>query len=135
MGPEELVPSLLFIGALPSLPVYDKPLPIQKERMASMALPRAEMTTITTVLRIEKALRSELPPAIQNHFKPGDLVRVYKEQVKKWCGPVIIMRCSNKEITVPDGMKAKNYGISQALPYQTNNSDRDLKSLLSGLRK
>lgn len=47
MGPEGLVPSLLVFVVLPSLPVINKPLPNQRDRMAAMALSKAEMATVT----------------------------------------------------------------------------------------
>lgn len=72
IGPECPVPSLLLFGVVPSLPVINKPLPSQKERMEAMALTRAEISTITAELRTSQAIRSKLPPSTQFHFETGD---------------------------------------------------------------
>lgn len=55
---EDLMPSLLVFGVIPSLPVINKPVSSQKEIMAAIILGRAEMSTITVELRITQALKS-----------------------------------------------------------------------------
>lgn len=104
MGPGGLVPPLLVFGVIPSLPVINKNLHDQRERMAALSFARAEMATITAELRIAQALSSKLPPARKFAFAPGDHVRVYKEQGKPWCGPVRVVRTCVKEVTVSDGV-------------------------------
>lgn len=92
MGPEVLVPSFLVFGVIPSLPVINKPLPNQGERMAALSLVRAKMATITEELKTAQALRSELSPATHFSFSAGDEVRVYKEREMHWCVLVKVIR-------------------------------------------
>lgn len=68
-------------------------------------------------------------------FNLGDEVHVYREQDRKWSGPVKVMRTAGKEITVTDGVKYAMYGISQVIPFRADARDRDLRRLLTGLQK
>lgn len=76
MRPEGLIPSLLVYGVIPSLPVINKTLTDQKERIAAVALAHSKMATVHAELRISRAIRSKLPPATHFHYESRDLVRV-----------------------------------------------------------
>lgn len=122
LGHHGLMPTLLVFGELPALPLVDQKNLNQKERMKA---PRCEMDTITAENRIKKALRSRLQPATRYHIVPGDLVRVYREDSRKWVGPVQVTRVDHKIIYVTDGVKTKAFNRVQNLPVRTNNPSED----------
>lgn len=61
-----------------------------------MALAHTEMAMVTAQIQIKQALQSKLPPTTRYDFQPGDPVQIYKENFKKWCGPVQILRVRDK---------------------------------------
>lgn len=65
--PEGLVPSFILFGVLLSLPVFNKPLNAEKQRMEAMVLAKAEMSTTTVEIMNKRALRSKLPPSTHYH--------------------------------------------------------------------
>lgn len=124
--PERLVPSLLVFVVILSLPVINKPLPTQTERVAAMPLARSEVGTVTAELRISMAIQFKLPHATHLDFVPGGYVRVYKEKDSRWCGPFRIIRVRNKEVTVTYGKSTRTYGIAQAIRYKSTVYDSEL---------
>ncbi len=79
MGPEGLVPSLLFFGMLPRFPPLNTPLPRQADRMLALEIARTEMASITSQLRIATAVKAKLQPASKYLIEPGIEVYVCKE--------------------------------------------------------
>lgn len=78
-----------------------------------------------------------MPPATKFRLVPGDDIRVYKENEMEWCGPVKIIRIDRK-VNITDGKTRRTYriGLSQVIPVQASNNDKDLKRLLcSTIRK
>lgn len=61
MDPEGLVPSLLVFGVVLSIPVINKTLPEERDRMAALSMARTDMATVTAELRISQAIKSKLP--------------------------------------------------------------------------
>lgn len=88
MGPEELVPSLIIFGVMPSVLVINKSLPEQRERMEYLSLVPAEMATLTAEIYISQAIKSRLPPATPFLFSTGYQIRVYKKVERRWCSPL-----------------------------------------------
>lgn len=68
MSGEGPVSSLHVFEDIPSLSVYNKPLPTQKERMAAMVFAGAETSNVAAKLLVKQALRPNLPSATQYHF-------------------------------------------------------------------
>lgn len=50
------------------------------------------MEQITNEHRIQRTLRSKIPPSSRYFIKPGDLARVYREGPKKWVVPVEVVK-------------------------------------------
>lgn len=73
--PDDLVPSLLVFGVLPTFPWPNtKPL-FQSEQFKYFKTARAEMETIVAEKRIRRALKSKIPPTTKYLIKPGDQLR------------------------------------------------------------
>ena len=121
------MPSLLVFGVLPSLPSPNTRSPDQVERFHALRTAKAELEQIVAEKRISTALRSKLPPATKYLIKPGDQVRVYREQTRKWEGPFTVHRTTPKIISVTDGRKVKQFNISSVLPIAPQSNDADLK--------
>lgn len=49
-------------------------------------------------------------------FNPGDEVRVYKEQDRRWCGLVQGISTAREEVTVPERGNVMNFDLSNLLP-------------------
>lgn len=136
MGPEGIVPSLLVYGSLPTFPAVGMNIPEQKTRMKALAAAKQEMASITAKLRIQQALRSRLPPATQYALKPGDMVRVYRDQgtgaSKKgdWTGPWEIVKICGKEVFVDWNGEHKHFNISKVIPDPAQTGDHDLERLI-----
>lgn len=109
MSSEELVLPFLVFEVLSSLPIHNKPLTSQTKGMVAMALVHIEMRTTTAELCIKRDFLLELPPANKHYFKPGDLIKVYNRQEKKWCRPVTMVWCYNKQVTESDGIRTKTH--------------------------
>ena len=75
VGTEELVPSLLAFGIHAKyVPTgLDPDLPNQRQRQEAIRLAREEFSRISNKLRIEHALRSNIPSSADKFFNVGDL--------------------------------------------------------------
>ena len=84
VGPEGVVRSLLAFGVHPRYITagLDADLPNQRQRNEAIRLAREEFSQISNRLRIEHALRSNVPSSADKFFKVGDLVRVYRGELK-----------------------------------------------------
>lgn len=58
------------------------------------------METIVTEQILRRYFKSKLPSAIKYLIKPGDQVRDYRENSKRWDGPSTVIKISNKNISV-----------------------------------
>ncbi len=130
LGPNGLVPTLLVYGSLPSLPIPLQTDMDQKYRMEALATARAEMETIVAAQRIQKGLRSKIPPSAKYLFKPGEDVKVFREEPKKWIGPFSVVRVENKIITVTDGTKTKPFNVAQVMLMTAPKHDKELRRAL-----
>ena len=63
-----------------------------------MRAARAEMETIVAGLRVNTALRSNLPAATMQEIKTGDRVMVHREDIKIWAGPYTVIRVIDKQV-------------------------------------
>lgn len=134
MGPNGLIPSLLVFGTLPRFPGIEASHPNQRERFQALKTARAEMEAIVAETRIQKALRSKLPPATKYLILPGDLVRVFRERSGRWEGPFTVTKVSKKIISVTDGIKVREFNITAILPIAPRTGDQDLKHDMTTLQ-
>lgn len=51
--------------------------------MNALSLAGEEMASITAELRVKRALMSNLPPVSKHLIRPGDEVKVYRENSKR----------------------------------------------------
>lgn len=84
------MPSLLVFEVLTTLPALETNLPSQNQRMAIVDRSKTEMAFIRARLCIQQVLRSNLSPATEFNVPPGDKVRVFREDDRKWHGPYIV---------------------------------------------
>ncbi|MEM1283154.1 MAG: reverse transcriptase domain-containing protein [Chlamydiota bacterium] len=115
MGPEGLVPSLLVFGSLPRFPCVNSTLPNQRERMRALEVARAEMSTVTSELRIRKAMLSKVPRNADLVLNPGDMVRVFRETDRKYLGPYPVIRVDGKQVFILINDKEIQHSIHQVL--------------------
>ncbi len=138
-GPKRLVPSLLVFGTLPRFPTVNTKLPAQRERMHALQLARTEMATITSELRIRKAIMSKLPRNCDLIVRPGDQVRVCRETDKKYVGPCPVLRVDGKQLFFLTGNKEVQHSLHQILPARefdrTVNGDQHLDILHAVLQQ
>ena len=134
VGPDGLVPSLLVFGAVPSYPITNKDFPGQESRMKAIIDVRSEYGKIVSELRIQKPIRSKLPPDTKFDLRAGDKVLVYREK-RGWTGPFTLQSICGKNCYVSDGSKTVKFNVVQLLPYSADKRNHDLKRLLTGIRE
>ena len=122
-GPNGLVPYTLVFGTQPAFPIAPRSNPTQMTRFAALRSAREEMAQIICERRLNEASRRKLPESTSYLLKPSDKVRVYRESSKAWDGPFFITKTDRKVVTVTDGVKAKNFNISQIRPASTTVPD------------
>lgn len=127
MRQEGLVPSLLVFGVLPSFLGPSSSNKNQLERFNALQLARAEMKSIVAENRIKISLRSKLPHATRYLIRPGQEVRVYRENKNKWEGPCEVTEVVDKVIYVTDDIKLKQVNKSAVLPMPPKINDPELK--------
>lgn len=81
---------------MPALPVPDNKSTIQKDRIAALKAAKEEMERISAEQKLLRALRSKLPPSAKYHIQPGDIVRVFREETRKWIGPFKVLKSSGR---------------------------------------
>ncbi|MEM6805931.1 MAG: reverse transcriptase domain-containing protein, partial [Bacteroidota bacterium] len=91
-------------------------LPKQEDRMRAIQIARTEMSTITSELRIRKAMLSKVPRNANLTLKPGEKVRVFRETDKKYLGPYPVVRVDGKQVFVLVKDKEVQHSIHQVLP-------------------
>ena len=110
MNCDGLFPSLLVFGVLPRFPSFRTALPNQTERMRALSAARTEMETITSELRLSKALLTALPAATKQVFKAGQEVLVFREKERvRWTGPYKITKIHGKQAFIDrDGTEVQH---------------------------
>lgn len=66
-GPDDLVPTLLFVGVMPRLPIKPHNLPDQVIRMKAMKQARYEAVKLVARSRFATAITSNVPAAADGH--------------------------------------------------------------------
>ena len=129
LGPEGVVPSVLVFGEFPSLrTLHEAPIPkvalVDRSRIANAA--RKEMEHHMAHMRVQRALRHQVPRSADTVFQPGDKVLVWRERIVnnricEWVGPcdVVTVDYSAKIVHVKDTRDGlpRPYNIAQVKPY------------------
>ena len=119
MGENGLVPSLLTFGVIPRFPILNTELPTQQERLEALKKAQAEMNSIVAERRIKRALLHKVPNASNYVFRPGTEVLVYREDEKKWKGPLTVKAVNEKIATLrnDDNGAEADFNVQQLKPY------------------
>ena len=117
-GPQGLVPTLLVFGVLPRIIEKLHDLPDQRERFRIMDTAKKEFQDIIAKQQLDRGLRKNPPPASEYRFQTNQPVYVYREKLKHWTGPHLVMSCDKKQVLVNLGKRegASNFNISQIKP-------------------
>lgn len=116
MEPEGLVPSYLVFEILPRHRCLNTKLPLQAKRMKLLQNARAEMASIVSEMHISEALRSKPPSVASIIHAPGDMVRLYLDNDKKFLGPFLVIKVEDKEIFVDYDGPLEHINCSQVIP-------------------
>ena len=119
-GPDGNVPSLLVFGVLPKIPHVQVRSTSQEERMKALKLAREEYERIVARRRIQHGLLQKPPPSADFRFSPGQPVYVYRENLKHFTGPHLVMHIDEKKALVDLGERTgpRSFNISQLKPAQ-----------------
>lgn len=101
--------------------------------MKALESPRKKMSTITSELRIRRALASKVPRKADLIVKTNDLVRVYRETDRRYIGPFPVVEVENKQIFVLQGNRRVQYSLHQIIPqteYKELVNGENLASIL-----
>jgi hypothetical protein len=96
IGTDGIVPTLLVYGSMPRFRAagLDARLQPNSERFRCMATARAEYTRIVKHQRVQRLLRTRVPPAADRQLHIGQHVFVWREKERKYCGPFAILNLS-----------------------------------------
>lgn len=147
LGPEGLVPSALVFGVYPSTHVFEEPRdpkPTLQERAKLANTIRAEMDSQMALLRVNRALRHDVPPASDSVYEIGDQVLVFREKqvnnrIGEWLGPFTVcgVNMDSKLVYVhlKESESPKAFGLAQVKKYHppeisTNHLFTDLHDAL-----
>lgn len=134
MGPHGLVPSLLVFSALPTCPAPLQHKPRQVDRFKALNAARREMEASVAEQHIRLALTSKLPLATRFNLEPGQQVRVYREEHRRWIGPYNkVARISDKQVYITDGKTTRPFNITHVIPATAISKDTDWKQTLRHL--
>lgn len=118
MGPDGLVPSLLAFGRLPLFPAHEGH-PTQGQRKASVTVALVEASQAACEARVNKAIRSQVPPSARLLVHLGQKVTIFRENSRRWEGPFTVTRIVRKSVWVTDGLKVETFPISAVLSVYT----------------
>lgn len=124
-GPKGLVPTLLVFGILPRMPVNPRDLPEQRVRFKIMKDARDEMTKLTALTRIQRALNCYVPMATDLDIRISDRVLIYRERPKRWEGPYSVIDVRGKMVVTDVDGKHRHFSIDKVRPYQEDTQDAE----------
>lgn len=103
--------------------------------MIALQAARKEMATITSQLRIIRALLSKVPRKADTAFQEGDQVWIFRETDKVSSGTFPILRVYGKQLFILDGKREVQFSTRQAILVkdfdELENGDRTMKALHS----
>jgi hypothetical protein len=96
IGTDRIVPTLLVYGSMPRFCAagLDARLQPNSERFRCMTTARAEYTRIVNHQRVQRLLRTRVPPAADRQLHIGQHMFVCREKERKYCGPFAILNMS-----------------------------------------
>jgi hypothetical protein len=98
--------------------------------MKALEAARAEMETITSELRVRRALSAIIPTASTEPYSAGQKVLVYRDnESPHWQGPYSIIRIENKQVYIDRNGKEVQHSISQIKPYIDSINDESMNTL------
>jgi hypothetical protein len=105
------------------------------DRMKALEAARAEMETITSELRVRRALSANIPTASTKSYSAGQKVLVYREtESPHWQGPYNIIRIENKQVYIDRNGREVQHSISQIKPYVDSINDESMNTLCCMLK-
>ena len=129
VNPEGLVPSLLLFGTVPRFEPHSSRLPNHEARMRAMTVARREMDDVTARLKLQRALRSKLPPATEYVIRPGDNVYAYDERTKRYNGPFRVNKTFERNAWIQREDGERQYSTDRLLPTNVANGTHFIESL------
>lgn len=135
-GPSGLVPTLLVFGSIPRMPIHPEDLPNQRARMSALHKARSHMSELMAKERLSKAVRSQVPNAVDLQINIGDNVWVYRDDPGKWIRPMRVVDLDNKSVFVNWNGRVTIMSIDRCKPYKTQDepTDNDIANEPSTLR-
>jgi len=148
LGPEGLVRSALVFGSMPSLAMLGStpdPRATLEDRAAIANSARKSMQQQMAKLRVQRALRHQVPAAADRHFQVGQNILVWREKlianrIGEWVGPFEIVMVSEETklvyISDVENQPPRPYSFAQVKPYLAPSDSierhmRDLQAMLS----
>lgn len=118
---------MLVFGSLPTLPILSTDRPSKRLRLEALRKAREEMATIVAAQRLSRAFNGLLCHDARYTISRGDMVRIYRERIWSWEGPLIVQRISAKQACVQDHAgKLRQFNIVQILLESFSEDDRTL---------
>ena len=95
-GLDSNVPSLLVFGAPPKIPHVQMRYTSQEEGMKALRSAHEEYERIMARRRVRNGLLQKPPPSADFRFSPGEPFYVYRENLKHFTGPHLVMHIVEK---------------------------------------
>jgi hypothetical protein len=117
LGPDGLVPCVLFFGSFPRLPaVFQEQSLSNRKRFLLMATAKEEYMKQISKFGVNVGLRHNVPAASAIKYCIGDSVYTYREKPRAWTGPHQVVGVDGKYILVDVGTKLTSFSISHLKP-------------------
>jgi hypothetical protein len=110
---------------MPRLPDFPTEAPSQLERFKCLYQARKEYERWVCAQRIRTALKRRPPPASSYVIRPGDKVAVYRERLREYKGPYVVVSADGKDIRIElgDSTGPRSFNISQIKPWPLLNPE------------
>lgn len=116
MGPEGHVPKMLVFGTLPTLPILNKNIPGNEDRLKALRTARDEIANIRAEQAIRRAIKNNNLSAAHYELKSGDKVYAYSESRDKWILGLKLVEVEDKNAWINDGHRIYKLSILQIMP-------------------
>jgi hypothetical protein len=108
-----LCPSYLVFGLIPTIPDVTRVHMRFYDRIRTMHTARLEYAKIVSEQRLKRALKRNVPSAADSEVTDGDMVYVWRENPKRWIGPLPVLFRKDKHIMIAVNGLPKAFNISQ----------------------
>lgn len=89
----------------------------------------SEVAQVGCESRIDTALRTKLPTDSRILLRPGDKVRIYRDDSRPWEGSFTTTPIFSEEVWVTDGTKVESSPLSVVIPSEAGARDGDYARL------